>query len=63
MLQCVATSLGVVKVHGDEHRNKYNDEDEVVLPTDAFKRDRVYKCVEEVCDDSGNPCCCQSVRA
>ena len=47
LFQAVATCFGIEEVRGEAHRYQYDDENEVVLPSDGFKCDWVDEGVEE----------------
>ena len=47
LLQCVASCFWVEKVHRNAQKNEHDDEDEVVLPADAFQSNRVDESIEE----------------
>jgi hypothetical protein len=62
LLQCVASCFRVEEVHRDTQKDEHDDEDEVVLPADAFQSNRVDESIEEDCDNGSRQSDNQATR-
>lgn len=62
LLQRVASRFRVEEVNRDAEKDEHDDEDEVVLPADAFKSDRVDESIEENGNNRGRQSDSQTTR-
>ena len=53
LLQGVASCFWIEEIHRDAQQDEHDDEDEVVLPADAFESNRVDESIEEDRDNGG----------
>ena len=62
LLQGVASCFWIEEVHRDAQQDEHDDEDEVVLPADAFQSNRVDESIEEDRDNGSRQSDNQATR-